>query len=270
MWQRFTERARKAVFYAQEEVRRLGAAHVGSEHLLLGLVRESDNVASKILKDLGVSANSLRSELDKELPRHEAKTSQDMTLTPSAKQMIDASYDEARRLNHDYIGTEHLLLAAIRQRDIAGMVLARLGVELDAARQIVEGLQDAPSEELSHLFKHRIAHVLKNDSFRLDYFVLGFISEESTANFLKALGVDLVPLVECLKNDLGGGGVPRERPSLESVLTLANEEARTSGQELSPIHFIPALMRADKNPIAHYMEQSGVSLDQVRAALKGP
>ena len=143
MWQRFTERARKVVFYAQEEAQKFGEGYVSTEHLLLGLVRESDSVAARVLEKLGVSLNRIRAEVEKQLPRGDARPNQDMTLTPRAKRVIDLAYDEARNLNNNYIGTEHLLLGLIREGDgLAGRVLAKLGVELEKARREVMALQD--------------------------------------------------------------------------------------------------------------------------------
>ena len=143
MWQRFTERARKVVFFAQEEAQKFGEGYVSTEHLLLGLVRESDSVAARVLEKLGVGLSKIRAEVEKQLPRGESRPSQDMTLTPRAKRVIDLAYDEARNLNNNYIGTEHLLLGLIREGDgLAGRVLARLGVELDRARREVMALQD--------------------------------------------------------------------------------------------------------------------------------
>ncbi|MCW5935702.1 MAG: ATP-dependent Clp protease ATP-binding subunit [Fimbriimonadaceae bacterium] len=143
MWQRFTERARKVVFFAQEEAQKFGEGYVSTEHLLLGLVRETDSVAARVLDRLGVSLSRIRAEVEKQLPRGEARQTQDMTLTPRAKRVIDLAYDEARNLNNNYIGTEHLLLGLIREGDgLAGRVLAKLGVELERARREVMSLQD--------------------------------------------------------------------------------------------------------------------------------
>lgn len=143
MWQRFTERARKVVFYAQEEAQKFGEGYVSTEHLLLGLVRESDSVAARVLDKLGVSLSRIRAEIEKSLPRGEARPNTDMSLTPRAKRVIDLAYDEARNLNNNYIGTEHLLLGLIREGDgLAGRVLAKLGVELERARREVMSLQD--------------------------------------------------------------------------------------------------------------------------------
>jgi len=150
MWQRFTERARKVVFYAQEEAQKFGEGYVSTEHLLLGLVRESDSVASRVLERLGVSLSRIRAEVEKQLPRGDARPSHDMTLTPRAKRVIDLAYDEARNLNNNYIGTEHLLLGLIREGDgLAGRVLAKLGVELERARREVMALQDNESTSKS-------------------------------------------------------------------------------------------------------------------------
>src|SRR5579884_2936981 len=150
MWQRFTERARKVVFYAQEEAQKFGEGYVSTEHLLLGLVRESDSVAARVLEKLSVSLNRIRAEVEKQLPRGDARPSQDMTLTPRAKRVIDLAYDEARNLNNNYIGTEHLLLGLIREGDgLAGRVLAKLGVELENARRQVMALQDTEAQPKS-------------------------------------------------------------------------------------------------------------------------
>ena len=146
MWQRFTERARKVVFYAQEEAQRFGEGYVSTEHLLLGLVREQDSVAARVLDKLGVSLGRIKAEIEKQLPRGDVRNNQEMSLTPRAKRVIDLAYDEARNLNNNYIGTEHLLLGLIREGDgLAGRVLNKLGVDLERARREVMSLQDGDS-----------------------------------------------------------------------------------------------------------------------------
>ncbi len=170
MWQRFTERARKVVFYAQEEAQKFGEGYVSTEHLLLGLVRESDSVAARVLEKLGVSLNRIRSEVEKQLPRGDARPNQDMTLTPRAKRVIDLAYDEARNLNNNYIGTEHLLLGLIREGDgLAGRVLSKLGVELEKARREVMTLQDNDTQAKSG-FGTRAASTTNAKTQTLDEF----------------------------------------------------------------------------------------------------
>lgn len=150
MWQRFTERARKVVFYAQEEAQKYGEGYVSTEHLLLGLVREGDSVAARVLERMQVGLNRVREEIEEQLHRGEQRPSQEMALTPRAKRVIDLAYDEARNLNNNYIGTEHLLLGLIREGDgLAGRVLGKLGVDLDRARREVMALQDNESQSRS-------------------------------------------------------------------------------------------------------------------------
>jgi len=144
MWQRFTERARRVIFYAQEEAGRLGENYVSTEHLLLGLVREPDSVAARILERMGVSLSRVRNEIERQVSRGEGRLGQETQLTPRAKRVIDLAYDEARQLNNNYIGTEHLLLGLIREGEgLAGRVLAKLGVDLERARREVMALQSS-------------------------------------------------------------------------------------------------------------------------------
>ncbi len=143
MWQRFTERARRVVFFAQEEAGRLGESFVSTEHLLLGLVREHDSVAARILDRMGVSLTRIRSEIERSATRGAGRQGTDMQLTPRAKRVIDLAYDEARQLKNDYIGTEHLLLGLIREGEgLAGRVLAKLGADLERTRHETLLLQD--------------------------------------------------------------------------------------------------------------------------------
>ena len=143
MWQRFTERARRVVFFAQEEAGRLGENYVSTEHLLLGLVRENDSVAARILDRMGVSLGRIRSEIERQVTRGDGRLGNEMQLTPRAKRVIDLAYDEARNLNNNYIGTEHLLLGLIREGEgLAGRVLQKLGVDLERTRREVMSLQD--------------------------------------------------------------------------------------------------------------------------------
>src|SRR5580692_10670468 len=115
MWQRFTERARKVVFFAQEEAGRLGENYVSTEHLLLGLIREPDSVAGRVLDRLGIRVSDIRSNVERMIAHGDARLGQDMQLTPRAKRVIDLAYDSARQLNNNYIGTEHLLMGIIRE-----------------------------------------------------------------------------------------------------------------------------------------------------------
>ena len=149
MWQRFTERARKVVFYSQEEAQQFGEGYVSTEHLLLGILREPDaSTAGRLLQELNIDCLQLNQAVRDQLPRGDARPNQDMTLTPRAKRVIDLAYDEARNLNNDYIGTEHLLLGLIKEGDgLAGRTLASFGIDLEIARRTVMGMQDTSREE---------------------------------------------------------------------------------------------------------------------------
>lgn len=142
MWQRFTERARYVVFAAQEEAGRLGEHEVSSEHLLLGLLRDEENVAGRILIKLGVSSAEIKGEINRKVTRGDGRLNTDMQLSDDGKRVIDYSYEEAKLLQNDYLGTEHLLLALIRQDNgIASSVLAQFGLEYERTRQEVISLQ---------------------------------------------------------------------------------------------------------------------------------
>jgi ATP-dependent Clp protease ATP-binding subunit ClpC len=132
---KFTERARRVLTLAQEEAQRFNHNYIGTEHLLLGLVREGDGVAAKVLANLGIELNKVRSAVEFIIGRGERTTMGEIGLTPRAKKVIELAVDEARRLNHHYIGTEHLLLGLVREGEgIAAGVLESLGVNLERVR----------------------------------------------------------------------------------------------------------------------------------------
>ena len=131
---RFTERARKVLTLAQHEAERLNHNYIGTEHLLLGLVAEGEGGAAKVLSNLGVELGKARSGVESIIGRGERRVRGELGLTPQAKKVIELSFDEARRLGHHYIGTEHLLLGLIRQGEgVAAGVLESLGVHIERA-----------------------------------------------------------------------------------------------------------------------------------------
>ena len=132
---KFTERARRVLTLAQEEAQRFNHNYIGTEHLLLGLVREGDGVAAKVLSNLGVELGKVRSAVEFIIGRGDRAVLGEIGLTPRAKKVIELAVDEARRLNHHYIGTEHLLLGLVREGEgIAAGVLESLGVNLERVR----------------------------------------------------------------------------------------------------------------------------------------
>src|SRR5713101_3611151 len=132
---KFTERARKVLSLAQEEAQRFQHNYIGTEHLLLGLVREGEGVAAKVLNNLGVDLNKVRSTVEFIIGHGDRIIIGEIGLTPRAKKVIELAVDEARRLDHHYIGTEHLLLGLVREGEgIASGVLESLGVNLERVR----------------------------------------------------------------------------------------------------------------------------------------
>lgn len=132
---KFTERARKVLRLAQEEAQRLQHNYIGTEHLLLGLVREDEGVAAKVLMSLDVDLEKVRKAVEDIIGRGDRIVLGEIGLTPRAKKVIELAVDEARRLNHHYIGTEHLLLGLLREGEgIGAGVLESFGLNLQEVR----------------------------------------------------------------------------------------------------------------------------------------
>jgi ATP-dependent Clp protease ATP-binding subunit ClpC len=137
MFGRFTERAQKVLALAQEEAIRLGHNNIGTEHILLGLVREGEGIAAKALYGLGLSPDKIQNEVENLIGKGQG-VAQTIHYTPRAKKVIELSMDEARKLGHSYVGTEHILLGLIREGEgVAARVLNNLGISLNKARQQV-------------------------------------------------------------------------------------------------------------------------------------
>ncbi|MED3722325.1 ATP-dependent protease ATP-binding subunit ClpC [Geobacillus stearothermophilus] len=137
MFGRFTERAQKVLALAQEEAIRLGHNNIGTEHILLGLIREGEGIAAKALMALGLDPDKIQKEVESLIGRGN-EVSHTLHYTPRAKKVIELSMDEARKLGHSYVGTEHILLGLIREGEgVAARVLNNLGVSLNKARQQV-------------------------------------------------------------------------------------------------------------------------------------
>src|SRR5438876_1095771 len=132
---KFTERARKVLQLAQEEAQRFNHNYIGPEHILLGLTREGEGVAARVLTNLGVELPKVRAAVEFIIGRGDRMVMGEIGLTPRAKKAIELAVDEAKRLNHHYIGTEHLLLGLVREGEgIAAGVLESLGINLEKVR----------------------------------------------------------------------------------------------------------------------------------------
>lgn len=141
MFRRFTQRARNAVIYAQEEARQLNHPAIGTEHILLGLLKEGEGVGARALLNMGVDLDRVRSEVTRVIGQGHSEAEPadgDLPVTPRAKKVFNLAFDEARLQGVNYVGTEHLLLALLREEEgVAGQVLTEMGVKLDQLRQQV-------------------------------------------------------------------------------------------------------------------------------------
>ena len=138
MFERFTDRARRVVVFAQEEARMLNHNYIGTEHILLGLIHEGEGVAAKALESLGISLDAVRQQVEEIIGRGQQAPSGHIPFTPRAKKVLELSLREALQLGHTYIGTEHILLGLIHEGDgVAAQVLVKLGADLNRTRQQV-------------------------------------------------------------------------------------------------------------------------------------
>ena len=134
-FEKFSERARRVLTLAQEEAQRCNHNYIGTEHILLGLVRETEGVVARVLINLGIDLNKVRAAVEFIIGRGENPVEGEIGLTPRAKKVIELAVDEARRMNHSYIGTEHLLVGLLREGEgVASGVLESLGVTLESVR----------------------------------------------------------------------------------------------------------------------------------------
>ncbi|AZR74685.1 ATP-dependent Clp protease ATP-binding subunit ClpC [Anoxybacter fermentans] len=147
MFGRFTERAKRVMLLAEEEAKRLNHGYVGTEHLLLGLIREGQGVAARALAEVGINFDQVRAEVEKIIGRGDYPVEGKLGFTPRSKKVLNLSLDEARQLGHNYIGTEHLLLGLIREGEgVAARVLKELGADLNSVRNTVIKLLGGPQK----------------------------------------------------------------------------------------------------------------------------
>ncbi|MCA9096465.1 MAG: NDP-hexose 4-ketoreductase, partial [Planctomycetaceae bacterium] len=142
MYERFTDRARKVMQLANQEAQRFNHEYIGTEHILLGLVKEGSGVAANVLKNLDIDLRKIRTEVEKIVQAGpDMVTMGKLPQTPRAKKVIEYSMEEARQLNHNYVGTEHILLGLLREQEgVAAQVLMNLGLKLEDVREEVLNL----------------------------------------------------------------------------------------------------------------------------------
>ena len=146
LFARFTKPARQVLVGAQEEARLLSHDHIGTEHILLGLLRERDGVAARSLESCGVSIEAVRVQVEEIVGRGQGSPAGHIPFTPRSKKVLELSLREALQLGHNYIGTEHILLGLIREGEgVAAQVLVKLGADLPGVReQVLERVEEGP------------------------------------------------------------------------------------------------------------------------------
>jgi ATP-dependent Clp protease ATP-binding subunit ClpC len=138
VFERFTDRARQVLTLAQEEARLLNHSFIGTEHILLGLIREDGGVGAQALRSLGISLDAVRAKVEETIGMGGTEVNGSPPFTPRAKKVLELSLREALQMNHSYIGTEHILLGLVREGEgVAATVLVRLGADMGRVRQQV-------------------------------------------------------------------------------------------------------------------------------------
>jgi ATP-dependent Clp protease ATP-binding subunit ClpC len=142
MFERFTDRARQTVVLAQEEARSHNHDYVDTEHILLGVLGAGENMAGQVLESLGISRETIRQQVEKAIRRDQETPAGHITFTPRVKKAVELSLREALRLEHNYIGTEHILLGLISEaQGVAAQVLVKLGADLEKVRREIIRIQ---------------------------------------------------------------------------------------------------------------------------------
>ena len=143
MFERFTDRARRVVVQAQEEARTLNHHYIGSEHILLGLIREGEGVGAKALESLGISLDTVQQHVHQIIGRGQQAPSGHIPFTPQAMKVLEMALPDSKALGHHYIGTEHILLGLLREGGVAAQVLVKQGIDLNRVRQqVIQLLHD--------------------------------------------------------------------------------------------------------------------------------
>jgi ATP-dependent Clp protease ATP-binding subunit ClpA len=270
---KFTERSRKVLSLAQEEAQRFQHSYIGTEHLLLGLVREREGVAAKVLQNLGVKLPKVRSAVEDIIGRGDRIVLGEIGLTPRSKKVIELAVDEARRLNHHYIGTEHLLLGLVREGEgIASGVLQGFGLDLQRVRrETLAVLNKASTKSTSE-------PVLEDSSIAGDVeatdqgvaITLGPLQEATD----QGVAITLGPLQDEDDRIAENTGDPTDRFArftvrAKRVLSYSQEEAqRFQHNYIGTEHLLLGLVREQGGIAAHVLHNLGVELNKVRSAVE--
>jgi ATP-dependent Clp protease ATP-binding subunit ClpA len=304
---RFNDRAKRVLALAQDEAIRFNHNYIGTEHLLLGLVREGEGVAARVLDSLGVDLSQVRRAVEFAIGRGDATTSpSEITLAPPMKKAVELAIDEARKLGHSHVGTEHLLLGIVRQGEsIAAKVLGGLGVDLEKVRQHVIATLGQPQREVGASAPEpvhpqstghfagpfdrftdsakRVLALAQDEAMRFrhnyigtEHILLGLIREQEgvAARALQTLGAELARARTAVGFIIGQGDAvttPSEitlSPRTKKVIELAIDEARKLGHgRVGTEHLLLGLAREGEGIASGILESLGITMDKVRRAV---
>ncbi|HEU4419500.1 MAG TPA: Clp protease N-terminal domain-containing protein [Planctomycetota bacterium] len=282
MFDGFSGNAKKVMSFARQEALRLNHDYIGTEHILLGVL-EAGGVATAVLNDLTVDPERIRREVAKSVEVGPSKVTMDqLPFTPRAKRVLELALGEADQPSHGYIGTEHLLLGIIGEKEgIAARVLRTLGVELDEVREKVIAFVGATDRHVVDRFTDRAKRVVglaREEALRFnheyvgsEHLLLGLVQEGTSvaANVLKSKAVDhdkvlreVAKTVEMGSSKVTTGELPLTPPA-KTVLELSHEEAsRLSHNYIGTEHLLLGLIR-EKGTAAQVLMKLGVPLVEV-------
>ncbi len=300
MFERFTERARKVIILARDEAIRLGHDYVGTEHLLLGLIREGDGLALPVLRKLNVDKVAVIAEIEERVPvGNKFSPGSEIPFTSGAKRVLECAISEARSLRHNYIGTEHLLLGLVREGEgIASQVLRGFGVSLASAKaQVQELLAEQPSRTPDpapsvsfERFSGRARKVIllaRDEAIRLghngvdtEHLLLGLIREGDgwAVAMLNKLNVNIAAVKAEVERTVAAGSESSPgseipfTPQAKKVLECAISEASSLGHNyLGTEHLLLGLTLEGEGMASRVLLDFGVSEAAVRGlAAAGP
>jgi ATP-dependent Clp protease ATP-binding subunit ClpA len=293
----FTDRASMVMALARQEAQRLNQQYVGTEHILLGMVKEGAGIGAKVLKIMSVDLQKVRQEVEKLVKDGTgAATTSELSKSPRAKKAIEYARDEARRLGQDYVDTQHLLLGLLHEHDgVAAQVLKNLGLNLEDVRWEVLSLfvaasMDKPAgadaERKWATFRRftdrarkvmalasREARRLNHDYLGTEHVLLGLVEEGSGvgANILKNMGLDLrkvrhevEKLVKSGPDMITMGKLP-QTPSVKKVIQFSIQESHSLGHsEVGTEHLLLGLIRDRNSTAASVLTNLGITSDDVR------
>jgi ATP-dependent Clp protease ATP-binding subunit ClpA len=291
VFERFTERARQAVVLAQDEARTLRHNHIGTEHLLLGLMREEPGVAARVLHESGMDLHAVRDQVRAVVGEVDSPSPGPIPFTPGAKAALEAGLRESLDVGHSFIGTEHILLGILRMPEQHIVeILTRGGVDVGElvalaeqalpGRSIVEIAPDIMGfERLTEFARGAIvlaqeeARALQHNSVGTEHLLLGLLREEQggAARALAAVGIGLDAARDQVRRTVGMGDMPvighvPFTPHARRVLSFAREEATALNHwSVGTEHLLLGLVGKHGGNATRVLEELGVDPDRIRA-----